>query len=226
MSALLNILLFIQAMAAPAKPIELEIALSDVGPFSYMENGTLHGINYEIFTQLAEKTGFKFNYKLYPHLRLINSLKNIDPDMAIFFSVSCDQYPLYYERKELVYTMKPTLFLKDSVKFNKETLRVGLLRGSCVDLSTKYLKQELVTEVSDIAQAIEMLHAGRLDGVCGLPALVNFAVKQKKYPEKLVTYKTDSQVLEGVICRKKSLSPEIKKKLDEAFKTVKIPHID
>lgn len=230
MGALFKLLLCIQAFATPAHSepsTTLEIALSaDVAPFSYMENGTLHGINYEILNQLSQITGMKFTYKLYPHIRLQNSLSKINPDMTIFFSVSCDKYSDLYEKKESLYTAKPTLYLKESVSYDKEKIRVGMLRGACTDLSTKYLKRELITDVTDTSQVIEMLYTGRLDGICGLPAMVNYLLKQRKHSVKLIPHKTDSQTLEAVICRKKNLSPELKKKLDEAFKSVKIPSLD
>ena len=225
---LLSALLLISSLslAKPAEPA-LEIALSDVGPFAYKEAGGIRGINYEILQDLAKKSGLNFKYRLYPHVRLKNALPNVDPDLSILFSGACNKFSDKYEIQTKIYTAKPTLFLKSSVNLQDERIRIGLIRGTCTDLSKRYFKPQMVTDILDITQAIDMMAAGRLEGVCGLIPVVKFGLERKKnFTEKLIQSHADSEILESVICRKKSLSLEIKKKLDEAGKNLKIPALD
>lgn len=225
---LLCTLLFVSSisLAKPAEPI-LEIALSDVGPFAYKKAGDIRGINYDIFQELAKKSGLTFKYRLYPHVRLKNALPNVDPDLVILFSAACNKFSDKYEIQSKIYTAKPTLFLKASASLQDEKIRIGLIRGTCSDLSKRYFKPQMITDISDITQALDMMAAGRLEGVCGLAPVIKFGLERKKnFTEKLVASHADSEILEGVICRKKSLSLDIKKRLDEAGKNLKIPTLD
>lgn len=225
---LVSALLFLSSisLAKPAMPA-LEIALSDVGPFSYKESGEIRGINYDILQELAKKSGLNFKYRLYPHVRLKNALPNVDPDLTILFSAACNKFSDNYEIQTKIYTAKPTLFLKSSASLQDEKIRIGLIRGTCTYLSKRYFKPQMVTDISDITQAIDMMASGRLEGVCGLAPVVKFGLERKKnFTEKLTTTHADTEILEAVICRKKSLSLEIKKKLDEAGRNLKIPALD
>jgi ABC-type amino acid transport substrate-binding protein len=198
-----------------------------VGPFAYNENGQLHGYNFEILNELAKKSGLKFRYQTYPHIRLTTSLDSVAPDLTIFFSASCLKFSTAYEIQEHLYSAKPTLFLKESVSIKSPTLRIGAIRGTCLDLIKNYLKHGMITEISDMKQALEMLNTGRLDGVCGLPPVVRFSLeKNKNFEAKIKPFYTESQTLEAVLCRRKDLSVELKKKLEVAVKKIKIPQIN
>lgn len=205
----------------------LQVALSDVGPFAYKEAGEIRGINYDILNQLSKKSGLDFKYRLYPHVRLKNALPNVNPDLTILFSAACAKFSDVYEAQSKLYIAKPTLFLKESVSLKDEKIRIGLVRGTCSDLSRRYFKPQMITDISDITQAIDMMASDRLEGVCGLAPVVRFGLQRKKnFSEKLLASHTDSEVLEAVLCRKKSLSLEVKKKLDQAVARLKMPAIE
>jgi ABC-type amino acid transport substrate-binding protein len=229
---ILSVLLLLGSLGHAKAPdvaaqVALQVALSDVGPFAYKESGSIRGINYDILNELSKKSGLNFEYRLYPHVRLKNALPNVSPDITILFSAACKKFSDAYEIQSKLYTAKPTLFLKNSVNLQDDRIRVGLVRGTCSDLSKRYFKPQMITDISDMTQAIDMMASGRLEGVCGLAPVVRFGLERKKtFTEKIVSSHTDSEVLEAVICRKKNLSPEIKKKLDEAAKNIKIPNID
>jgi ABC-type amino acid transport substrate-binding protein len=228
---MLNLICFLLLLSLPghtkAPQPALQVALSDVGPFAYKEAGAIRGINYDILNELAKKSGLIFKYRLYPHVRLKNALPNVNPDLIIIFSKTCNKFSDAYEIQEKLYSAKPTLFLKESVSLQDEKIRIGLIRGTCSDLSKRYFKPQMITDISDITQAIDMLASDRLEGVCGLAPVLKFGLARKKnFAEKLVASHTDSEVLEAVLCRKKSLSNEIKKKLEDAAKNLKLPTIE
>lgn len=205
----------------------LEVGLSEVGPLAYKEDGKIKGINYDILTQLEKESGLKFNYVLYPHARLIHSIENTKADLSIFFSVNCEKYASTYEIQTRLHKAHLGLYLKNGVTLKKPHLQIGLIRGTCSRLASQYLKPEMIFEVSSMDQAIDMLKAGHLDGVCGVKAVVDYSCnRNKKSKIQLTLAQTDSIPMEAVICRKKSLSADIKKKLDEAATKLKIPPLE
>ncbi|WP_374078567.1 substrate-binding periplasmic protein [Bdellovibrio bacteriovorus] len=213
------LLLFPIATLASSPP--LLVGFSEVGPFAYMENGKLVGINHDILSRLAEESGLTFKYSLYPHARMINSLEASSSDLAVNFSVTCQKYPKNYEIQNILYSVRSTLYLKSSVDMQKMNPRIGRLRGTCTELISKYVKPEMLTEVSSMEQALEMLTSNRLQGVCGLSSVIKFYAQKIGFQEKLVVYQTSTRPLDAVICRKKSLPEGVKKKLEDAAKKLK-----
>lgn len=225
MNYLLATLLFLPITAFANVPI-LQVGLSEVGPFAYEENGMLVGINHDILSQLSKESGLTFKYSLYPHARMINSLNTSSPDLVINFSTTCQKYEKNYEIQSILYSLKPALYLKSSIDIKKTNPRIGRLRGTCTELISKHVKREMLTEVSSMEQALEMITSNRLQGVCGLNAVIKFYAQKIGFQEKLVVYQTSSRPLDAVICRKKSLPEDVKKKLEAAAKKVKKVHIE
>lgn len=215
------------SLALAQTPPTLEVGLSEVGPLAYMEDGKIKGINYDILSQLEKESGIKFNYTLIPHARLIHSIENTRSDLSIFFSTNCERYAATYEVQAKLHEAHLGIYLKDGITLEKPHLQIGLIRGTCQRLSSQYLKPEGIFEVATMDQAIKMLQAGHLDGVCGIKAVVDYSVsKAKKLKHRLVLVQKDSAPMTAVICRKKTLSAEIKKKLDDAGKKINIPPLE
>lgn len=225
MRYLLAILLFLPTAALASSP-PLQVGLSEVGPFAYEENGKLVGVNHAILSQLAKESGLTFKYALYPHARMTNSLESSSSDLVVNFSVTCQKYEKNYEIQNTIYSVRTALYLKSSVDTKKMNPRIGRLRGTCTELINKYVKPEMLTEVSSMEQALEMLMSNRLQGVCGLSSVIKFYAQKISFQEKLVVYQTSSRPLDAVICRKKSLPEEVKKKLETAAKKLKQVHIE
>lgn len=222
---LISILMF--SLASHAQETSLDVGLSEVGPLAYKEDGKIKGINYDILTQLEKESGIKFNYVLYPHARLVHSIEKTQSDLSIFFAPNCLKYADTYEVQTSLHKAHLGLYLKDSVTLTKPHLQIGLIRGTCNRLSAEYLKPGMIFEVSDMDQAMKMLKAGHLDGVCGIKAVIDFSLgKASKAVPKLTLAQLDSMPMEAVICRKKSLSAGVKKKLDEAMKKIKVPPLE
>jgi hypothetical protein len=221
---LLTSLIFSTVTYAEAN--KLEVGLSEVKPLAYREGGKIKGINYDILSQLEKESGLSFNYNLYPHARLIYSVENTQSDLAIFFSVNCLKYASTYEIQTKLHQAHLGVYHKEGVTLTKLGLQIGMIRGTCSRLSAQALKPDMISEVSSMDQAIEMLKAGRLDGVCGVKAVIDASISSKGYKEKLSLAQQDSEPMEAVICRKKSLSADIKKKLDEAAKKLKVPPLE
>lgn len=205
---------------------ELQIAMSDVEPISYSDNGHFKGLNYDILSSLEKESGLKFNYRLLPHARLVNLLPIENPDISIVFAVVCNKFPNEYETQSVLYRMKPTIYLKNGTTPSKD-LRVGRVRGTCSDLMKENVKPENVIEVTDIHQAISMLQLGRIEGICAVDALMNYSLKRHPgFKEKLTVFKAQNHVddFDAVICRKKSLPADVKTKLEKGAKKLKIEH--
>lgn len=204
---------------------ELQISASEVAPFLYSENGKMLGYNIEIFNQLESLSGLKFNYTILPHARLTNMLENSNPDLVIFFKSTCEKYADSYEVQMKLYSVLPSIFIKSGIDPKKQAIRLGRLNGTCSRLAQTLVKKDMILDLSTIDQAIAMLKSGRLDAVCALGPVMDYSIKKNKYKPKLVIYKTEtySDLNDAVICRKKSLSVEIKNKLEFAAKKLKIP---
>jgi ABC-type amino acid transport substrate-binding protein len=206
----------------------LHVGLSDVPPFSYKENDEIKGINYDILKQIEKKSGQKFQYDLYPHARLSNLLENENPDLLIMFANNCTRHS-HYESSYRFYTIYPAIFIKKSFKnADKTNMRMARLIGTCSELSNQFVKKELISNVESMEQALEMLRNDRVDSVCGMESVINYSKSRlKDFKEILVPYKTQSEThdFDAVLCLKKSLSPKLKKKLEEASKRIRIPEI-
>lgn len=222
MTRILTTLLVLFCLNTKAEERKLEVGLSEVGPLAYKEGGKIKGINYDIMTQLEKASGLRFNYTLFPHARLMYSVENTNSDLTVFFSKNCEKYADTYEIQTRLQKAHLGLYLNEAVTLSKTNLQIGLVRGTCSHLAATVLKPEMIQEVSSMDQAIDMLKAGRLDGVCGVKAVVDFSIqKDKDFKQKLLLSQSDPVPMEAVICRKKALPAEIKKKLDEAAKKIK-----
>jgi hypothetical protein len=226
MNRLVFLLAFGFSLVARSGETPLQVGLSEVEPFAYSKEGAIHGIHYDILMQLSQKAHLKFNYTLYPHLRLVNMLESLNLDLTILFSKTCEANKSY-EIQSTIYSIKPALFLKRSVSLSKKNLHVGIIRGTCVTFGKKVLKPEMIDDISDMSQGIKMINAGRLDGVCGLPPVVEAALKRNDpLKEKLYVVLTESLPYDAVLCRKKTLPVSVKRKLECAASKLVIPPLE
>lgn len=223
----LLILLFLIPSFATAEINELQISTSEVAPFFYSKNGKMLGYHVEILNQLENLSGLKFKYTIVPHARLTNMLENSNPDLVIFFKNTCEKYADTYEVQTKLYSVLPSIFIKSGIEPTKQAIRLGRINGTCSRLAQTFVKKDMILDLSSIDQAIAMLKSGRLDGVCSLPPVLNYSIKESNFKRELVLYKTESysDLNDAVICRKKSLPLRIKKKLEMAAKKLKIPKI-
>lgn len=228
---MLTLLLVFAFISNPAKSFAansdatkaLETALSEVEPFAFKKKTVIQGINYDLLRQIESKAGLKFNYGLYPHFRLTTDLGGTRADVAIMFETTCQRQPTY-EVQSILYSIKPTLYLKEPLNLKSKDLRVGLIRGTCTYVPKKVIPAEMVTEINDMSQGIDMIRAGRLDGVCGLKPVVEASLSHKhKLPVKLVPHYLDEKMLRSVVCVKKTLPTAMKRKLELGVKDLKIP---
>lgn len=221
------LILLILLPAFSTASTELQISTSEVAPFLYSEKGKMLGYNAEILNQLESHSGLKFNYTILPHARLTKMLENSDPDLVIFFKNTCDKYADTYEVQMKLYSVLPSIFIKSGIDPTKQPVRLGRINGTCSRLAEANFKKDMIFDLSTIDQAIAMLNSGRLEAVCALGPVMNYNIKKNKNEPKLVIYKTESysELNDAVICRKKSLSLEIKKKLEGAAKKLIIPKV-
>jgi ABC-type amino acid transport substrate-binding protein len=217
-------LLIPRAFSQENSPIE--VGLSDIAPISYMKNGKLAGINIDILEQVKKSSNLNFDYQLYPHARLKKILDNGTPDLLIIFRPSCAKNNHLYEIQKTLYTIRPAILLRKDIDPKKPNLRISRVIGMCQELSARYVKKENIVDVANMDQAFRMLQAGKLDGICGNGPIVNY--NMQNYPslkKKLFVYRTmpATTSYDAVICRKKTLSLSVKKKLDEATKNIVVP---
>ena len=217
-------LLFLFSFSALAKtPAELEIAMSDVKPVSYLEEGSFKGINYDILKQIENHSKLKFNYNLYPHSRLLTKLPEVNPAMTILFKNACLKHHGQYEVAAPLYVSTPTIFLKKDVRPSRN-LRIGRIAGTCTLIMNQHIEKEFHLDVATLDQALEMLNKNRLDGICGVPLVLKYSLTNARLNSSLVAYKSESntQDFTAVVCLKKSLTAHLKKKIRAAINKIKI----
>ncbi|MBC7715003.1 MAG: transporter substrate-binding domain-containing protein [Rhizobacter sp.] len=218
----------LNAFGAHANPSELHIVTFDIAPFSYFENNELKGYNIDILKQLEKSSGLKFNYEVLPYERLKLFLKRGTPDLLINLRALCLKNSKAYEVQEKLYETVPAIFVKKGTQPTRGNIRVGRLLGTCGLVSKKYLKNANIVDLPSLDQAVEMLVDKKIDSICGLGPVVNYSLQKRKFSEPMVIYKSqtnDDHMFDAVLCRKKSLSPAIKKQLEQAARGIKIPKI-
>lgn len=212
---------------ADAKITELKVAMSDVDTLSYQEDGQYKGIHYNILTQLEKDLGLKFNYSLYPHVRLAQQLIQESPDITILMEGACDKFASDYEHYGPLYEAAPTIYLKKTFDQKNKNVRIGRLRGTCSELMAENVKPENGVNLPSMKQALEMMELNRLDGICGLDTVVKYTLKKYSHLNlKLVVFKTQPSSIQfrAVICAKKSLPQDIKNKIAFAVKKIAVEH--
>lgn len=229
---LLIIFFFINLSIAHAAPAAkdsptIQVDLSDVPPFSYIENGKIKGINVDIAKQLEKKSKLKFQYNIYPHGRMLKVLKSKHSDVIISFRIMCEKNKDSYEVQTKLFSLMPIILLKKSVDPKKQDIRVGRLIGTCQDLSDTNVKKELLVNIASLDLAFKMLKAKRLDGVCANAPVLKYNLQHyKEFKNELTVYRVqaDTAGFDAVICRKKSLPTTVKKKLERAAKEIVLPN--
>lgn len=201
----------------------VRVGLSDVPPFSYEKNGKFQGLNYDIFQQLAAKSGLDFKYEIYPHIRLSQTLPSADVDLVLLFSPSCLQHKNEFEIITTVYSLRVAIYVRTPLPSSTKDLKIGRLLGTCTELMKEYVKPENVYNVSDMDQAIHMIESGRLDGVCGLAPVLKYALVQSaKQPLKLLRFQSQKEAMDAVLCRRRTLRPKFKGLLENAAKGLNV----
>lgn len=219
------LLLSLKVYAGINRPAELKVAMSDIITLSYQEDGKFKGIHYNILTQLEKISGLKFNYILYPHARLAQKLSTEAPDITILMEGSCNKFSDDYEHYGPLYEASPTIFLKKGFNSKNKNMRIGRLRGTCTDLLAENVKVENAIDLTSMKQAMTMLEADRLDGVCGLDTIVRYSLKKyssSKYEMVVFKKQPSSSQFRAVFCTKKNLPSDIKSKLKLGLKKIKI----
>lgn len=210
-------------LSADSSKAELNVAIPDVAPFGYLEDGELKGIYHRIFTNLEKESGIKFIYTLYPYARLKTSLISENPDLVILFAPVCEQHKPAFEIQKHLQRLTLSIFLKAKADVKSKDLRVARVRGTCLGFMNDTVKPENIIDVSDFKQALSMIELGRAEGVCALNLVLNY--NEKKHPEfteKLTQFKTQGPVaeFEAVLCGRKNIDQTLKKKLEKALKHV------
>ncbi|HEX7673734.1 MAG TPA: transporter substrate-binding domain-containing protein [Bdellovibrio sp.] len=211
------------ASVAKSKDLDITVGLSDVAPFSYQENGVIQGLHYDIMKQIEEKSGLLFRYEIYPHARLAKALDNTSIDMTILFSEHCANSKGFEIQKDL-YSLQPGLYVKKGVHKKLSELQIVLLRGTCTKLAEEIPTRD-VYDVTNMEQAVRMLQEKHVDGFCGLGPVFRAALNDQKISLKVTLLQREKQKYTSVICRRKNLPDQIKKKLDKAAQNLqfKIP---
>lgn len=212
----LTLLLTFRAEAAFSD--ELNIVLSDVAPFAFLENKEFKGYNVEVLRDIEKISGLKFNYYLFPHIRILNQQEKALMDLFIIHHKTCKGLGSDFEVQQKLYNLPPAILILKHV-IPDQKMRIGRLAGTCTELMSKHLRPEQIININNFEQAVEMIKQHRLEGVCGLNPVIRHYLKND-----FVVYKSEehSQDYQAVICRKVNLSPALKDKLDRAGKKIKV----
>lgn len=221
----LLLFLFSGLLSSHAKEAVIKVTVSHVHPYGYLEGKDLKGLNVDYLKKLEKETGLKFEYNLVPHARAQLQMKFGQDDLMIMFARTCNTHSALYMSFGHIYDLYPTFFLKESF-VKKSHVRVGRIIGTCSQLLKETGYNITVTELPMMDNVIEMLTKNRLDGICGLPPVINYSLKKTSaLSEKLIQIKQAkaSDQTRIVLCGKKDLPPESKQKLIKAMKKIPSP---
>lgn len=201
----------------------LQVALSDVAPFAYMQNEKMIGYHMEIFAELEKLTGIKFHYSLLPHARINHFLEKDSMDLAITTRLICKKSSELFISSPGLYQNHPTVFINVAKKAEKKP-KIGRLISTCSAFASKYRELEMV-DLTTMQAAADLMKSGRLDGLCGLPPVINHYLKKNNSKIELIKLYTDQfeSDYEAVLCIKKSLDPLIIQKITSQLKNIRLP---
>lgn len=215
--------LIIVLMAIPAIA-KLRIGFTEVVPYGYKDKeGNIHGINYEILQQIEKKSGLEFEYRLYPQARLTAGISAGDMDIALVFDHTCAlKYAEGYEFQSPLYNAKSSIFTAQPLSPAMKEIKIARIRGTC-SLWPKESDQvkSVFYDVNNFAQAIEMVRAKRLDGVCGLEPVIRYHIKRMKAPDFYI-WKAHPKEMRAGLCLRKDLPADVKKKLKDASDNLEV----
>ena len=146
-------------------------AVMESKPFGYVDNGVSKGIHYEIATELARRTGLKFDLQILPYMRITNGLKDGSVDAVMMWrSSERDAYVNYGGFVFTDYTTAITLKSKKALTAYEDLYTVGTvgtLRGNSVSDRFTADTQIKKHEVETYDQLYQMLINGRVDAAVG-----------------------------------------------------------
>lgn len=223
----LAILFLFQALNASANNSKtIDVGLSDVPPYSYMRDGSIRGMHVDILKQIEKESGLNFNISLLPHARSKKGLETGSTDMLFVFRIVCEKYNQYEVIPINSYLLPPLIYLNESANPKKKNLKIARVIGTCLGLNKHGIDSTNIVEVASLDQGFKMIHANRIDGVCGNRPAVEFSINEnKKFMKPLVVYKEAGKPEDyrGVVCLRKTLSPEIKNKIERAVQKITMP---
>ncbi|MEH6459047.1 substrate-binding periplasmic protein [Chitinimonas sp. JJ19] len=163
---LISLLFTVTALAQAAS---LRLGTLDVTPYGYLgADKQADGAFYQLTNRVAERAGLPYQNTLYPTARLYAMLQRRQIDLAISSLKLDEQMGLIklgtISQLEGVILYRAQLPLKPRQLEEFKPYLIGRLNGTCPLLQRKGHR---LYEVSDYRQAMRMLVAGRLDGLCG-----------------------------------------------------------
>lgn len=179
------------AYAGTACPPLTRVGFSDLGSASFRENGQIKGLTVDIASELARRTGCKFEFHWYPRQRLFVELSagRIDMTLGAIRAPERDAYATYLPYAWLQYdlVLRTTAdshynSLTDFVERGSGRLNVtrGVVYDSAVETQLAILlsrgRLELVNDYETVFGKLEM---GRADGTLATPPIYTRYVKDR-----------------------------------------------
>ncbi|MGZ5279666.1 MAG: substrate-binding periplasmic protein, partial [Pseudobdellovibrionaceae bacterium] len=206
--------LYAQQMTADV----LRFALFDRVPFVWKEGSQTKGFHYKIAQGISTITGRPLEITMVPCRRAIELLKTGKVDVIIL----TDQTELEDQRfqkafldivQTLIVTMKAhtPILSKEGVRG-----RIARINGGCSEL-TEGTELTLIN-VKSYEQALDMLQAGRVDGICGTVAIHHFLHQRQKLKTQTESHPIQKKALS--LHALKSMDKKKWKALEDAAATL------
>ncbi len=170
------------------------IAVENIVPFSYEEEGKIKGIDYEFILEISKRVGFNPKIMLLPFKRGLHLLETgeVDGSFQIYYKEDRESFLIYSEIP--IHYSNVSIYVKkdDNFIFNKiEDLygkKVGIQSGFFISPEFQKAVDEqkiVVDEAKECEMNLKKLAAGRIDCFISSPQIAMFYINNLGFQEKI-----------------------------------------
>lgn len=233
---------FLSSSAAPTKgtnqaDCHLRVNFTEWRPFQFFnKNGEADGFQVDLINRILETAGCKASFRKKRFFKTIEELKSGEVDMALNSTVTQDRrkfanFSAPYRNEILVlYATAPFIDRcgQDSLAvLINDGFRLGLQKesvyGKSVDniINQQNLRKK-IHYMDNISDNYELVMKGEIDGVIDEPITAAYHIRKNHLEKKLQSCQVTvySNPI-SIMYSKKSVTPEIIKRIDQAIKQIK-----
>lgn len=199
-------------------------------PFESMDNkGQVVGFDVDVMNAIAEKGGFKVEFKNTPWEGIFASLEQGDVDMVVSAVTITDERKItmdfsdpYFEARQQIAVLDTNTSVKTVADLTNK--KVAVQTGSTADTVAKKAMgntSKSIKRFDSLVSAMQELGAGGVDAVIGDNAVIAFYIKNNPGQKlRMIEDKTTEAEFYG-FALKKGTHPELLAKINEGLKAIK-----
>lgn len=154
----------------------------DWGPFNFNENGKPKGFSIDYMNLVAEKAGFKVNYKTGSWNKLIEMTKNNRLDVMLNIAKSSEREK-FLHFTEPYFELLVSLFVRNDIKKIESIQdlygkRVAVMKGSYVESLVKKHPEIRIVPVKGTRESVIAVSSGNADALYDAITIVNYYIHQ------------------------------------------------